>query len=190
MTPDETARLLAFIAAFDQRTVGRADVLAWHDVLGGYEFDRCTAAVRRHFRESTDRLMPAHVVRLARTTTDGDASRALDYGSSEHGSECPDCRLVHHRDEPCDVLERRPMRELTMRRLDDDEPPPPPPDPPRHRESAAKPENAAVMFEQLPPPDTTSSRCQCGAIYLDYPSGRDAHVTVFGHFPFTAREAS
>lgn len=66
MLQSETAELLAYIAAFDRRTVGKADVLAWHEVLGHLELMDCKQAVTSHFRESTEYLMPAHVVRLAR----------------------------------------------------------------------------------------------------------------------------
>lgn len=65
MTPGETAKLLAKASAFDQRTVGKADVAAWHEVLQDVDFGDALAAVSRHYAEHTDRLMPAHVRRLA-----------------------------------------------------------------------------------------------------------------------------
>lgn len=35
-----------------------------------------------------------------------------------------------------------------------------------------------------PPPSTASAPCpRCGAHYLDYPDGQDAHEAVFGHPP-------
>ena len=39
MTPSQTAELLGLCAAFDRRTIGKADVLAWQTVLGDIEFD-------------------------------------------------------------------------------------------------------------------------------------------------------
>lgn len=70
MQPSETAELLTYIAAFDRRTIGKADVLAWHEIIGHLELMDCKQAVTAHFRESTDYLMPAHVVRLARNIAD------------------------------------------------------------------------------------------------------------------------
>lgn len=63
MTPGEVARLLAAAAMFDYRKVEKADAQAWHLVLGDLPFDDAMEALRRHYAESTDRLMPAHVRR-------------------------------------------------------------------------------------------------------------------------------
>lgn len=65
MTPADTARVLAKAAAFDQRTVGAADVASWHEVLHDLDVADALAAVTTHFRETTDRLMPAHIRRIA-----------------------------------------------------------------------------------------------------------------------------
>lgn len=61
MTPGEVARLLAAAAMFDYRKVEKADAQAWHLLLGDLDYDDAIEAVRRHYAESTDRLMPAHV---------------------------------------------------------------------------------------------------------------------------------
>jgi hypothetical protein len=61
MTPADASRLLAIAAAFDRRTVGEADAVAWADALTGLDPRECAEAVRAHFRETTDYLMPAHV---------------------------------------------------------------------------------------------------------------------------------
>lgn len=66
MTPAETAALLAKVQAFDKRTVGRADVAAWHEVLATTELADALEAVTRHYRESADFLMPAHVRQLVK----------------------------------------------------------------------------------------------------------------------------
>lgn len=63
----EAAAVLAKAAAFDRRTVGEADILAWHDALGDLPAGDCLAAVTEHYRESTEWLMPAHVRRIADT---------------------------------------------------------------------------------------------------------------------------
>lgn len=70
MNRSETALLLGAIAARDQRTVGEADVLAWLEDLGDLPFEDTRAAVRRHFRDSTDRIMPAHIRRQVRIIRD------------------------------------------------------------------------------------------------------------------------
>ena len=61
MTPAEVARMLAAVQAFDRRTVGEADVGAWSLVLGDVELDDALLAVTRHYAESTEWLMPAHL---------------------------------------------------------------------------------------------------------------------------------
>lgn len=61
MTLDEAVDLLTAAAMFDRRTVGKADAMAWHAVVGDLPFDDALAAVRAHYTEGTDWLMPAHV---------------------------------------------------------------------------------------------------------------------------------
>lgn len=59
MTPGEMARVLAKCAAYDQRTIGDADVAAWHEAVGDLGYDDALAAVTRHYRTSRDRMWPA-----------------------------------------------------------------------------------------------------------------------------------
>ena len=61
MTPSETAILLAMAAAFDSRTVGETDVMAWHAVLEDLPLEDCEAAVLAWYREHRERLMPSDV---------------------------------------------------------------------------------------------------------------------------------
>lgn len=65
MTPGDAARVLAKAAAFDQRTVGDADIAAWAEALDDIDLGDALAAVTRHYSTSTDRLMPVHVIRIA-----------------------------------------------------------------------------------------------------------------------------
>lgn len=67
MTPDEVLDLLTLIAVRDNRTVGRTTAIVWHEDIGDLSFADCREAVARHFRESTDWLMPATVRRLVKT---------------------------------------------------------------------------------------------------------------------------
>lgn len=74
MTPAETAAVLAKAAAYDRRTVGRADVAAWHEALADVDMPDALAAVTAHYRDSTDWLQPAHIrqrVRDARRARQG-----------------------------------------------------------------------------------------------------------------------
>lgn len=61
MNHDEMVDLLSLISARDNRTVGRATVLAWLEDLDGIDFRDARRAVTQHYRESTDWLMPAHI---------------------------------------------------------------------------------------------------------------------------------
>lgn len=61
MNYEDIGKLLAYIAAFDKRTVGTADVLAWHDVLSDLSFDAAKEAVRRWYADNDGMIMPANV---------------------------------------------------------------------------------------------------------------------------------
>lgn len=61
MTKAEVARLLAMIAAFDRRTIGEADVEAWHLILADLDTNDCANAVRDHYTTQRDWIMPADV---------------------------------------------------------------------------------------------------------------------------------
>jgi hypothetical protein len=61
MTPGDTARLLAKAAAFDQRTIGAADVAAWHEAVGDLDAGDALAAVTRHYQRTDQRIMPSHL---------------------------------------------------------------------------------------------------------------------------------
>ena len=65
MNPIDTAGVLAKAAAFDQRTVGQADILAWHEALADLDAADALAAVTRHYATSEQRIMPVHVRRIA-----------------------------------------------------------------------------------------------------------------------------
>lgn len=65
MTPGDAARVLTKAAAFDQRTIGEADVLAWHEALADVDPADALGAVTRHYANSEQRLMPVHVRRIS-----------------------------------------------------------------------------------------------------------------------------
>jgi hypothetical protein len=66
MSPAEIIDLLTFAAAYDQRTVGQGDVAAWHSALFKLDLDEAHEAVISHYRESTQRIMPADIYRRCR----------------------------------------------------------------------------------------------------------------------------
>lgn len=61
MTIDETIDLLATCAAYDRRTVGKTDAVAWHAVVGDLPFSMAQQAVFAHYSDSREWIMPADV---------------------------------------------------------------------------------------------------------------------------------
>ncbi|MEU0078601.1 hypothetical protein ABZY58_11945 [Micromonospora tulbaghiae] len=70
MTPGDAARLLGTCALYDYREPSKADAVAWFAVIGDLEYDEAAEAVRRHYRDSTERIMPAHIRRIVREIRD------------------------------------------------------------------------------------------------------------------------
>lgn len=66
MNLSETADLLTAMSAFDRRTIGDGDVIAWQAVLPDAAFADALEAVKRYYAEHTEWMMPAHVRRLIR----------------------------------------------------------------------------------------------------------------------------
>ena len=62
MTPAEVSTLLSFLAAFDQRTIGETDAMAWGRALAGVSLHEAQEAATRHYRVSPDRAMPSHIL--------------------------------------------------------------------------------------------------------------------------------
>ena len=61
MTLDETIDLLATCAAYDRRTIGKTDAVAWHAVVCDLPFADAQQAVFAHYSESREWIMPADV---------------------------------------------------------------------------------------------------------------------------------
>jgi hypothetical protein len=69
MTKRDVALLLSFMAAYDQRTIGDADVEAWHMVAvpAGWTLPYARRAVVEFVTEATgDRLLPGHITKAIR----------------------------------------------------------------------------------------------------------------------------
>lgn len=68
MNYEETGEVLGAIALYDARNIDEAMIMAWHKMLHPYTLPDCLAAVEAHFRESTDYLLPAHIIRRVKST--------------------------------------------------------------------------------------------------------------------------
>lgn len=66
MKPTEAAALLTIAAAFDNRKPDPDTAKAWAMALDGYRFEDCRQVIVQHYRESTDWIMPAHVLRAVK----------------------------------------------------------------------------------------------------------------------------
>jgi hypothetical protein len=64
MTPEDVVDVLTKLSAYDQRTIGEADVAAWFTVLGRYEIQDALIAVEVHYGESSHRAMPSDIKKL------------------------------------------------------------------------------------------------------------------------------
>lgn len=83
MNRTETAQLLTLCAAYDSRTIGESDVMAWADVLSWVPYPDAEASVKDHYGRETRRVMPADVIagvrRIRRDRVEGaDASFTFD----------------------------------------------------------------------------------------------------------------
>lgn len=228
---DDAAKLLTYAASCDPRigTPGKQDAIRWADLLDGLDPQRCMEAIRRHYRESPERVMPGHIRALARTTTDGDAG--VSQVPTPAGEVlCGACGAVHRPGEACGALVARPFprplasvaREVTAapvtaaesareralqrargeRGISGDGAPwavEPPPDEPHAARPVEERDYAyaagAVTVQDAPPPGLPASSCYaCPAggsgdrvAFLDYPAGRSAHRSMFGHDPQSRR---
>ncbi|MEV0453716.1 hypothetical protein [Catellatospora methionotrophica] len=66
MKPSEMGLVLAKCAAFDSRTIGETDVVAWHEAVGHLEFDLAMEAVSRFYANSRQRMWPVDLVETVR----------------------------------------------------------------------------------------------------------------------------
>lgn len=61
MTPTQTAELLLLCAAYDQRTVGDADVRAWASLMVAADQREAVAVVQSWYAEHRERITPADI---------------------------------------------------------------------------------------------------------------------------------
>lgn len=62
MKRSEVAALLSMCSAYDNRTIGEADVVAWHTIIGHLPVEQARAAVIDHYTRESRRIMPADVM--------------------------------------------------------------------------------------------------------------------------------
>lgn len=85
MSPDDLKRVLAKVQLGDNRQVDALVMREWFDTIGHLRFEDAIAAVTMHRQESTDYLMPAHIIRNAarardqRTLESSDRPSQRDY---------------------------------------------------------------------------------------------------------------
>jgi hypothetical protein len=70
MNKVEVAKLMTRASAMDNRIVTEEKVEAWFEVLHSVPYEFAVQAVNNHFKESTDYLLPAHIVAGARHARD------------------------------------------------------------------------------------------------------------------------
>ena len=63
----ETGALLALISAYDNRNFNEETTAAWYDLLSPYTLAEAKHAVKKHYSETRDWLMPADVLRIIKT---------------------------------------------------------------------------------------------------------------------------
>lgn len=87
MNLSETARLLGAMAAFDRRTVGDADVIAWQAVMDDIPFADALTAVKHHYSEGEAWLMPVHIRQSVKAMQEErrDAARATGWAPGQAG---------------------------------------------------------------------------------------------------------
>ncbi len=62
-----STRVLAKCAAFDQRTVGETDILAWAETIPDWvELEDAMSAVTMHYSRDRRRMMPVDLIQCAK----------------------------------------------------------------------------------------------------------------------------
>lgn len=75
VTAPEAVALLAKASEFDNRKPDRDTARAWTEALAHVNYDDARTVIVDHYRESTDWIMPAHIVRGVRAL---EAARVAD----------------------------------------------------------------------------------------------------------------
>lgn len=89
MTKAQVARLLAVCAAFDQRTTGPEDDVAWLAAVGDLDFTEAREAVIAYYRENRERIWPADIRERVATVHNARLAAAGDIDIPEHLADKP-----------------------------------------------------------------------------------------------------
>ena len=83
MNIQETNQLLIRMQVIDNRQIGDATVIAWHELVGDLDYAASVEAVKLHQRESTVYLTPAHVrANVERIVLAGLGARDDEFGNA------------------------------------------------------------------------------------------------------------
>lgn len=103
MNRQEVGQLLTLAALVDNRSVTNEACLMWHSIVGHLDYERAVEAMRAHYAESSEWLLPVHVItRVKRSrlaVLPSTMSPAVDECSGSH-RRLPDgtCMLCTHRE--------------------------------------------------------------------------------------------
>lgn len=64
MNLSETGEALALASEYDNRHFTAETSAAWHELLSPFSLDEARNAIRKHYRESREWLMPADILRI------------------------------------------------------------------------------------------------------------------------------
>lgn len=64
MRLSEAGEVMELISIYDNRRVTTEVSTAWYDLIYPYTLDEAKYAVKKHYNESNEWLMPAHIVRI------------------------------------------------------------------------------------------------------------------------------
>jgi len=83
----ETTQALALAQAYDNRTVGEVNIRAWFSILVHADAADVMAAIRQHYAEHTDWIMPAHILRAVKVMQEARerAARATGWAPGQAG---------------------------------------------------------------------------------------------------------
>lgn len=100
----EVGEVIAAVQIFDNRKADEATIKTWHKVLSRYTLEDCLDAVVAHYTESTEWLMPAHIIRFVKRRR----ARRIELAGNP---------VLHFEDEYDDDNTRRDNADQLQRRL-------------------------------------------------------------------------
>lgn len=100
MKQSEVATLLGLCAAYDSRTIGDADVSAWHQLMAHVPLEDAQSAVLEHYSREARRAMPADILngvkRIRRDRVEGADASFVMIGNPDDTDEYRRQLIAHH----------------------------------------------------------------------------------------------